>query len=192
MRILYSKHIGTQNTCQYECHVKKAIDICFCIPWDFLSNTDVQECDVFGRTCFFDAMKIFAKSANDSCNHCIKECDFIRYNRKIQNDKTQKTSDGKLMDYITNIKNRECFGSKTFCEVILDDDFTLSDKALHNTQHDNKPGDILNKFRNLIIVHLRFLKPQVDLIDSKYTIICKFANFGGIFGIFSQLTGCSL
>ena len=49
-----------QNNCQYECHVKIAIDICFCIPWDFLSNTDVQECDVFGRTCFFDAMKIFA------------------------------------------------------------------------------------------------------------------------------------
>ena len=65
------------NNCQYECHVKKAIDICFCIPWDFLSITDVQECDVFGRTCFFDAMKISAKSANDSCNHCIKECDFI-------------------------------------------------------------------------------------------------------------------
>ena len=94
------------------------------------------------------------------------------------------------MDYITNIKNRECFGSKTFCEVILDDDFTLSDKALHNTQHDNKPGDILNKFRDLIIVRLRFLKPH----DSKYTITDKFANanFGGIFGIFSQLTGCSL
>ena len=59
------------------------------------------------------------------------------------------------MDYITNIKNRECFGSKTFCEVILDNNFTLSDKALHNslfaTQHDNKPGDIPNKFRDLII-----------------------------------------
>ena len=100
------------------------------------------------------------------------------------------------MDYITNIKNRECFGSKTFCEVIMDYNFTLSDKALHNslfaTQHDNKPEDILNKFRDHIIIHIRFLKPQVDSNDSKYTIIDKFTNFGGIFGIFSQLTGCSL
>ena len=79
----------------------------------------------------------------------------------------------------------------------MDDNFTLSDKALHNslfaTQHDNKSGDILNKFRDLIIVRKRFLKPQVGLINSKYTITDKFANanFGGIFGIFSQLTGCS-
>ena len=46
--------------------------------------------------------------------------------------------------------------------------------------------------QRLIVVHLRFLKPKVTLIDLKYTLLDKIANFGGKFGLFAQLTGCSL
>lgn len=46
-------------------------------------------------------------------------------------------------------------------------------------------------YKEMIIVHLRFLPPKISLIDAKYTLMDQFANFGGKFGIFAQLTGCS-
>ena len=44
---------------------------------------------------------------------------------------------------------------------------------------------------DMIIVHLTVLKPEVDIIDVKYTTADQFAKFGGNFGIFAQITGCS-
>ena len=91
---------------------------------------------------------------------------------------------------------RNCFGSKSFCDFIMDYNFTIREiglkNALQNMKFDDKPGDILTKFRDFIIVHLRFMKPEINIIDSKYKITDKIGNFGGIFGIFSQITGCSL
>ena len=49
-----------KQNCRYECKVKFAISKCACIPWDFpinLSET-IKECDVFGRTCFFNAFSV--------------------------------------------------------------------------------------------------------------------------------------
>ena len=44
---------------------------------------------------------------------------------------------------------------------------------------------------DMVIVHMNILKPEVDVIDVKYTLADKFAKFGGNFGIFAQITGCS-
>ena len=49
----------------------------------------------------------------------------------------------------------------------------------------------LQMYRDMIVVHLRFLPPRMNRIDVKYTVMDKFASFGGKFGIFAQLTGCS-
>ena len=49
--------IHTENNCKYECHVEHAKDVCQCIPWDFMHNTEMSECDVFGRTCFLNVME---------------------------------------------------------------------------------------------------------------------------------------
>merc|ERR1712218_163394 len=46
-------------------------------------------------------------------------------------------------------------------------------------------------FRNAIIVHLKFMEPEVDFIDVKYTTMDKLAIFGGNFGIFETITGWS-
>ena len=45
--------------------------------------------------------------------------------------------------------------------------------------------------KSLIIVHLRYLQPQIDYIDVTYSTWDKFANFGGNFGIFAEITGCT-
>ena len=62
------------NNCKYECHVTRAKNECQCIPWDFVNNgtTTMDECDVFGRTCFFNWMENLAQSPIDHCSHCIK------------------------------------------------------------------------------------------------------------------------
>ena len=52
-------------------------------------------------------------------------------------------------------------------------------------------GNILKIFDDLIIVHFRFMKPEINIIRPKYTTSDTFANFGGIFGIFAEITGCS-
>ena len=47
----------TAKNCKYECHVKLAEKMCKCIPWDYLHNKKSVECDIFGRTCFYNAME---------------------------------------------------------------------------------------------------------------------------------------
>ena len=48
------------------------------------------------------------------------------------------------------------------------------------------------KYQDLLVVHLRFLQPRTNIVDTKYTWSDLIAGFGGKFGIFAQLTGCSL
>ena len=43
----------------------------------------------------------------------------------------------------------------------------------------------------MIVVHLRFLQPKINIIDVKYTWSDLIAGFGGKFGIFAQITGWS-
>ena len=55
----------TENNCRYECHIKLALERCKCASWDFMHNSDEKECDVFGRTCFYQTMKNLAQDSND-------------------------------------------------------------------------------------------------------------------------------
>ena len=47
---------------------------------------------------------------------------------------------------------------------------------------------------NVIIVHLKYPSSQVDItvLESRYSLSEKIANFGGMFGIWAELTGFSL
>ena len=47
---------------------------------------------------------------------------------------------------------------------------------------------------NVIIVHLKYRSSEVDMtiLDSRYSDSDKIANFGGVFGIWAELTGFSL
>ena len=49
----------------------------------------------------------------------------------------------------------------------------------------------LSMMNSMIVVHLRYLSPEVDYVDMTYTTWEKFANFGGNFGIFAEITGCT-
>ena len=68
----------TMKNCRYECNIKKAETLCHCIPWDFIHNTQAKECDLFGRTCFYNAMEKLTNS--NQCKDCIfRECDHAMY-----------------------------------------------------------------------------------------------------------------
>ena len=41
-------------------------------------NALAKECDIFGRTCFYNAMENSSKS-NNVCKDCLKECDYTTY-----------------------------------------------------------------------------------------------------------------
>ena len=80
----------------------------------------------------------------------------------------------------------------------MDYNNTFQDKALKNAfeamgyvEKRDEAFEIMDKFNDLIIIHLRFLQPEIDLVSLRYSIMDKIANFGGNFGIFAEITGCS-
>ena len=76
--------IFSNSNCKYECRVKKAFDACHCIPWDFIYiQNDAQECDVFGRTCFFQAMENITHDPDDICGECDRECKKLTFELKL-------------------------------------------------------------------------------------------------------------
>ena len=57
---------------------------CGCIPWDFIHNIeDANECDVFGRTCFFNIYEKMIHDGTNHCRHCIEKCDSLEFKTKI-------------------------------------------------------------------------------------------------------------
>ena len=73
----------TENNCRYECVTQLAIDTCQCAPWDFMHISSKEECDVFGRTCFYRAMEKLTRDQDDPCSHCILGCDQMKYKKEI-------------------------------------------------------------------------------------------------------------
>ena len=81
----------------------------------------------------------------------------------------------------------------------MDRNNTIYDTSLKNAysliaQNVYRTFEYTNALRKhkLAIINMRFLQPNFQYIDTKYTLLDKIANFGGKFGLFAQLTGCSL
>ena len=87
------------SNCKYECHVLKAYEICGCRPWDFMHmNNSAPECDSFGRTCFYRAMKTIKHNSTKSCPQCIDECDKFTFHSKVtESHLIQMSNVGNLM-----------------------------------------------------------------------------------------------
>ena len=76
--------IYTKANCIFDCKVNLAFTTCKCIPWDFVNNIQgAEECDIFGRTCFFNMIETLSHGSDEKCSHCIEECDSIKYRRRV-------------------------------------------------------------------------------------------------------------
>ena len=195
----------TEKNCKYECTVNLAIELCKCAPWDFIHKSVEGECDVFGRTCFYTAMENLTQLSNDPCSHCIQGCDHMKYKKEIIEDRlimpNKNYEWGNSYLYCSFIYNEtKCKGEKSFVEFFFDANSTFNDMGFYNMNdclrvkdnHNSRTGRATMMYENAIILHLKFMEPEVDIVDVKYTLMDKFANFGGKFGIFAQLTGWSL
>ena len=195
--------VYTQKNCEYECKIKNAEAMCKCIPWDFLHQNTLaandKECDIFGRTCFFNAMKNY--KSRSLCNHCVKECDYTIYDVIIKKEKSLETNSwGNSYSSLATTDGDKCYGQSIFCEYFWPFEYTnktafIDEGSRHSfnglSQGPSFKGQYFNKVLDVVIVHWRILKPEVNVVDAKYSILDKFANFGGNFGIFAEITGCS-
>ena len=193
--------VYTQQNCKYECYVKEAESLCQCIPWDFMHQNEMaEECDIFGRTCFYNAMENISKSSN-LCNDCVKECDYITYDGIVIRETKNKLFEIK---YSLTHRSKICTGEKFFCDYFWPQNGTnIVDKGLENfynlikgeNEYPNYKLDLQDGLsemaKDLVIIHFRILEPEINVIDAKYSIDDKIANFGGNFGIFAEITGCS-
>ena len=91
-----------------------------------------------------------------------------------------------------------CKGEAAFTDFFYDENATFLDKGYYNLNDyiSNAKGSTryqrAKMYQNAIIVHMKFMAPEVDLVDVKYTLMDKIAIFGGNFGIFVEITGWSL
>ena len=131
----------------------------------------MEECDVMGRVCFYNAMKKFAKSSQEECQHCKKDCDFVQFKLKLK--KRQVISHGTYF-------NIHGTGSQAFVEFLKDENRTFIDNGLRNAYNSfiNKHsslnfGNIYPEKKNeqLIVVRLRFKQPEINIISTKYTFL---------------------
>ena len=51
-----------------------------------LKNKEVfkKECDVFGRTCYDEAMKNPQLESENPCPHCLHDCEFIKFKKQVK------------------------------------------------------------------------------------------------------------
>ena len=180
--------IYKQKNCFYECHVEQAEQLCKCQPWDFIKNqrlNSTMECDIFGRYCFFKEMKRLAQSSINRCKHCLQDCNHLQFNKKVTAIENEKGF--KFYDKNPALKHLKHLAIYKFQDEDMLYVYNMSTSGLDQRYE----MDILDLFDQAIIVELTFWKPEFNIIDLKYNIFDKFANFGGNFGIFAEITGCS-
>ena len=92
-----------------------------------------------------------------------------------------------------------CYGS-FICEYILDKENKFLEPLINNITWppNSEESTIYQKIKalskNLIVIHITYKTNDVELtvLDSRTTFSDKIAKFGGTFGLWAQLTGCSL
>ena len=93
-----------------------------------------------------------------------------------------------------------CEGSKMLCEFAIDKNETFLDSWLKNitwpTDDDETTSfkQIRTLTKNMMIVKLKINSPFVHMtvLDARSTLSDKIAKLGGTYGLWVQLTGCTL
>lgn len=171
-----------ENNCKYECYVRMASQSCNCTPWDFLMKDITHpECDVFGRTCFYEMIKRMENAKNsDICVHCITACDAIEYHANVE-------------VVFRPIAPRDQFlVLNPIIKEYLSLEKYITDKRLLKILKTSLSQSTMNTFKarysDMIVITFRFRNPNIDYIDLRYSLM----DNGGTFGIFAQVTGTNL
>ena len=132
-------------------------------------------------------MKNITSSADDLCPHCKEACDYTYFKRSIS--KVSKHDDWHVDDLDEKIS--DFFFDNIFLDAELEN-FRRTINMDYRSEMVTYWGySMLGVLKSSVIVHVRFFDPEIDLVDVSYSTWDKFANFGGNFGIFAEITGCS-
>ena len=136
-------------------------------------------------------IKVFNTIATNLCPHCEEDCEYINYGKKIKVEK-------QIPHYTFNPTSVKLpCEPKYLCEYLLDSNNTIETlswyEELRNTLNykigkpkvESKKNNARTGLTNLIIVHLRFATPKVEMniLDARYTFYDKLANLGGTIGM---------
>ena len=127
-------------------------------------------------------MKNLTQSTTDFCPHCLDLCDKNEFKKVVVKKNILPnfdTSKGNyLFDFLMN---------STFMDPAV-----VNFEAIKRDYPDPLNLGVKTPLsRTMIIVHFRYIEPEMDYVDLTYTVWDKFANLGGNFGIFAEITGIS-
>ena len=193
--------VYTKNNCEYECHANLALEKCQCVPWDFVTEKNHEECDIFGRSCFFDTIKNLTISPEDPCNEiCLKECNHVDYHKELTMEKNLfreiKARHWDILEEVEGtylswnvLTNKITDGNEAFMDFISDKNGTFTNNSIKDAFNNFSKSDSTNsdalpfmdrlnrKYKDMIVIHLKYMNPEMHKIDVWYTILDKFANF---------------
>ena len=157
-----------------------------------------MECNVFGRTCFSNAIKQATVDTN-ICPQCKGDCEFMEYHKtRVKEEKRtykfysgtfyQKTTKY-LREYLLDTNNT--IEPLTWSEELRDSFDNMEGKE--KTSLSKKRNNFENRLDQMIIVHVNFAsqKVEMNIIDTRYTFSDRLGNLGGTIGIGEQVTGAS-
>ena len=81
----------------------------------------MQECDVFGRSCFSRAMKQFTSVGKGMCPHCARACEYTNYHKTMTGEAMGFSYE--FFDIYGNVKY-PCT-PKDFCEYLMHSNGTI-------------------------------------------------------------------
>ena len=109
-----------------------------------------------------------------------------------------------MNDFFRLTAKNWCWGSSLFCDYVADINNTFSEYFLKEgvwptdfrgtTKLSSNYKRAKALMENIIIVRLQYKSSEVEMnmLELRTTMTDKIANFGGTFGIWAELTGCSL
>ena len=109
-----------------------------------------------------------------------------------------------MNDFFRLTAKNWCWGSSLFCDYVADINNTFSEYFLKESVWPTDFRDTVKQssnykrakalMENIIIVRLQYKSSEVEMnkLELRTTMTDKIANFGGTFGIWAELTGCSL
>ena len=124
--------------------------------------------------------------SGDSCAHCLDDCDFVRYKKRVSKTRALmwKFIRREPIYFETTTSEQYgpidgCKGSRNFCEFLYDANLTFVEKGVYNffssislgidmyeNERSGGPG-YPGLYSNLLIVHLIFKEPEMDKVDTR-------------------------
>ena len=158
----------------------------------------MKECDIFGRTCFFNAIDYITPIESNLCPQCQSACEFMEYRKS--NVKEQEMNLDEIYGW-DRFQDSPC-SPVDICEYLHDTNDTIEPITWYeqfiaddDESQFMKPKikDAKRLLNDHIIVHVNFASAKVEIneLDARYSIYTKLSNLGGTIGLCEQLTGAS-